>query len=181
MAITIAEPWLSFLREVDGALAKPVEVHCLGGFVLSVLWGLPRPTGDVDVVEVAPKASANGLLAIAGAGSDLSARYHLQFHLVTVAEYPENYASRLVDISPPEFRHLRLGAFEAHDLALAKLSRNSQRDREDVAFLVERGVLDKRILQKRFDEELQPYLLNPERETTTLELWIDEFFPVGNP
>ncbi len=38
----IAEPWLSFLREVDAALTQPVEVHCLGGFVLSMLWGLPR-------------------------------------------------------------------------------------------------------------------------------------------
>jgi hypothetical protein len=33
----IPEPWLSFLRDLDQALRETVEVHCLGGFVLSVL------------------------------------------------------------------------------------------------------------------------------------------------
>jgi hypothetical protein len=54
MPVEIPEPWLSFLRDVDRALSRRIEVHCLGGFVLGVQWGFPRPTGDVDFVEVAP-------------------------------------------------------------------------------------------------------------------------------
>ena len=61
MPTQIQEPWLSFLRDVDGALRQPLEVHCLGGFVLSVLWGLPRPTGDIDFIEVRPNTSGDEL------------------------------------------------------------------------------------------------------------------------
>ena len=52
MPVKTPEPWLSFLRDVDCALERPVEVHCLGGFVLTILWDLPRPTGDVDFIEI---------------------------------------------------------------------------------------------------------------------------------
>lgn len=177
MPVTIPQPWLSFLREVDDALEARVEVHCLGGFVLSVLWEFPRATGDVDVIEIEPLEAVDRLLSVGGDGSVLSARYHLQFHRVTVAQYPEGYASRLIDITPAGCRWLRLLALEAHDLALAKLSRNSQRDREDVAFLVEKGALQRRVLQERFEIELRPYVLNEEREATALKFWFDELFP----
>ena len=66
MQLMIPEPWLSFLRDVDSALSRPVEVHCLGGFVLSVLWGLPRPTGDVDFIEIKPSGAVSELREIAG-------------------------------------------------------------------------------------------------------------------
>jgi len=82
----IPEPWWSFLQEVDAALSAPVEVHCLGGFVLGVLWGLPRPTADVDVVVIRPSSSADELLRIAGDGSELSRKRGLHFQQVTIAE-----------------------------------------------------------------------------------------------
>ena len=73
MPAKIPEPWLSFLHDVDRALARSVAVHCLGGFVLTVLWELPRPTGDVDFIEIEPAEAASELLRIArwycGAGS----------------------------------------------------------------------------------------------------------------
>jgi hypothetical protein len=40
--------WKAFLQEVDQLLQSAVELHCLGGFDLSVLYDLPRPTADVD-------------------------------------------------------------------------------------------------------------------------------------
>jgi hypothetical protein len=176
MSAKIADPWLSFLREVDRALDRPVVAHCLGGFVLAVLWELPRPTGDVDFIEAEPQDSASHLLRVAGHGSELASRYKLHFHQVTVAEYPEDYTSRLTDITPPGFGRLRLMAFEVHDLVLAKLGRNSPRDRSDVEFLARKRALDRRLLEARFEEELQPYVLNESRERTTLELWLHEFF-----
>jgi hypothetical protein len=172
----IQEPWLSFLRDVDQALRQGVEVHCLGGFVLSVLWGLPRPTGDVDFIEVRPSKAGKELVQIAGEGSALAGKHHLRFHRVTIAEYPEDYEKRLVDITPKRLHRLRLKAFEVHDIVLAKLSRNSPRDRADVEFLAKKGVLDRRLLMKRFEAELRPYLLNESREALTLQLWLDEFF-----
>ena len=41
-------PWSAFLDELDQAISEPIELHCIGGFVVSLLYGLPRPTGDVD-------------------------------------------------------------------------------------------------------------------------------------
>jgi hypothetical protein len=41
-------PWSAFLDELDQAISVPIELHCIGAFVVSLLYGLPRPTGDVD-------------------------------------------------------------------------------------------------------------------------------------
>ncbi len=176
MPIRIEEPWLSFLSDVDQALKEPVEVHCLGGFVLSILCGLPRYTGDVDFIEVRPASANDKLLEIAGEGTELGERHHLHFHRVTVGEYPESYESRLIDITPKRFHHLRLRALEVHDVVLAKVARNNPRDRADVEFLAERGVLDRKLLMERFEHELCAHLLNKERGVRTLELWLEEFF-----
>jgi len=35
--------WGEFLDELDKALSEPVELHCIGGFVISVPYGLPLP------------------------------------------------------------------------------------------------------------------------------------------
>lgn len=176
MPVRIAEPWLSFLRDVDRALQEKVEIHCLGAFVLSVFWELPRPTGDVDVIEIRPHTAREALLRIAGQGTALAGRHRLHVQRVTVAEYPEGYESRLIDMTPRGFLRLRLKALEVHDVVLAKLARNSPRDRADVEYLVRKGALDSRRLKERFESELRPHLLNEERETRTLQLWLDEYF-----
>ena len=139
MPITIPEPWLGFLAEIDRRLDRRVELHCLGGFVLAVLWGLPRPTGDVDFIECEPSNAVEHLLRIAGEGSELAGRFRIHLHQVGVAEYPEAYAARLSDITPKGFARLRLMALEVHDIALAKIGRNGPRDRADVEFLARRG------------------------------------------
>ena len=131
MPSRIQEPWLSFLRDSDRMLSAPVEVHCVGGFVLAVLSRLPRPTGDVDFIEVRPGHAGAELLQIAGEGTPLAERHRLHFQRVTIAEYPAEYETRLIDITPGALRKLRLMALEVHDVVLAKLSRNSPRDRAD--------------------------------------------------
>ena len=50
----LPSPWREFLDELDEALSEPVELHCIGGFVISLLHGLPRPTGDVDYISAVP-------------------------------------------------------------------------------------------------------------------------------
>ena len=176
MPSRIQEPWLSFLQDVDRNLSDPVELHCLGGFVLSVLAKLPRPTGDVDFIEVRPGAAGEELLRIAGEGTPLATKHSLHLHRVTIAEYPADYEMRLLNITPRSLRKLKMMALEVHDVVLAKLSRNSPRDRADVEFLAKGGIIDGRVLKKRFDAELRPYLLNEEREALTLDLWLDEYF-----
>jgi hypothetical protein len=175
MSVTIADPWLGFLREVDRALSRAVVAHCLGGFVLAVLWDLPRPTGDVDFIEAEPPDAAAELLDIAGEDSELASRYKLHLHHVAVAEYPEGYLSRLIDVTPKGFNRLRILALEVHDLVLAKLGRNSPRDRADVEFLSQKRALDGAVLEERFETELRPSVLDEERTKATLDLWLDEY------
>lgn len=144
--------------------------------MLAVLWELPRPTGDVDFIEIEPSNAGGELLRIAGEGSEIARIHRLHFHRVTVAEYPEGYASRLIDLTQRGFKRLRLRAFETHDLVLAKLGRNSARDRADVEFLVRKGLIDEHILAERFEAELRPYVLNEDRHTASLRLWLGAFF-----
>lgn len=62
----VPSPWAGFLDDVDRALSGPVELHCAGGFVVSVCYGLKRPTADVDVLSVAPDHRLAELLNVAG-------------------------------------------------------------------------------------------------------------------
>ena len=43
--------------KVDENLQEDVALHCLGGFVVTMLYGLARSTADVDVITVAPLCS----------------------------------------------------------------------------------------------------------------------------
>jgi len=40
---TPLEPWQSFLTELDRAASDEVRLQCLGGFVVTQLYGLQRP------------------------------------------------------------------------------------------------------------------------------------------
>jgi len=168
--------WLAFLSEVDQLLHNPVELHCLGGFVLAVLYGLPRPTGDVDYIAAVPSDSIIDLEQIAGRGSALSKKHGLYFQYVTVADVPEDYADRLTELYRDYFSRLRLLALEVHDLVLAKLVRNSPVDLEDAKFLAQAGKLDESVFQERYQKELRPNLANEKRHDLTLKLWLDACF-----
>jgi hypothetical protein len=79
----------------------------------------------------------------------------------------------LTEIAPGSFKHVRLFALDPYDLALSKLERNTQRDRDDVKHLARTVPIDTAKLQERYQKELRPYLGNPEREDLTLQLWIE--------
>ena len=168
--------WHAFLEEVDRLLKKSDELHCLGGFVLTALYGLPRPTGDVDYIAAIPSDRVIDLERIAGQGSTLAEKLGLYFQYVTVADVPEDYGERLTELFPSHFSKLRLLALEVHDLVLAKLVRNSPVDLEDAKFLARTGKLDEALLQQRYQQELRPNLANEKRHDLTLKLWLDACF-----
>jgi hypothetical protein len=167
------EPWKSFFSEIDRALGEAVELHCLGGFVMTVLHGLDRPTADVDVLPVGSNATNEFLIRLAGQGSPLHRKYKVYLQVVGVASTPLNYEDRLTEMFARMFKHLRLFALDPYDLALSKIERNTQRDRDDVKHLARTVPLDLNVLQERYHEELRPDLGNPERTDLTLKLWID--------
>lgn len=168
----LTPPWRSFLHELDERVDEPMELHCLGGFVIAELYDFARVTADVDVLQVQGSTSAT-LARLAGRGSDLHRRHKVYLDIVTVATVPENYQERLVDLFPGEFSKLRLLALERHDLVLAKLARNIDRDREDVQRLATGPGLDPTVLKERYQTELRYQSGRPEREDLTLALWLE--------
>ena len=173
---SLPSPWAGFLDEVDTFLSRPVELHCLGGFVLTALYGLPRPTGDIDYIAAVPGDEIEALQEIAGPSSTLARKYRVHVQYVTVAEVPEEYETRLVEIFPHRFSHLRLRALDPHDIVLSKITRNSPVDDADVGFLATTGAVDPSVLWDRYQRELRPRLGNQERHDLTLRLWLEAHF-----
>jgi hypothetical protein len=167
------EPWRGFLTDLDRLVTHDVQLHCCGGFVVTVLYGLARTTADLDVLSIVPYGDQRDLAAFAGRGSDLHRRHHVYLDVVTVATHPDSYESRLTEMFPDTLRHLRLLALDPYDLALTKLTRNSDRDRADVEYLATVVPLEATVLRERYNSEMRAYLGVPEREDLTLDLWIE--------
>jgi hypothetical protein len=74
---------------------------------------------------------------------------------------------------PGAYKRLRICALGPYDLALSKLERNIQRDRDDVKHLADSIPLDLKTLKERYEKELRWQLGNPEREDLTLRLWTE--------
>jgi hypothetical protein len=173
----LPSPWLEFLQELDELLSEQVQLRCLGGFVVSLFYGLPRPTGDIDYYSLLPVHCETHLQAAAGEGSILHRKHKLYFQHVGVTSLPENYDARLEEMFPGRFKRLRLYALDPYDLVLSKLERNISRDRDDVKYLVRTLRLDPHQLRERYEKELRPYLANQARHDLTLDLWIETCFP----
>lgn len=170
---SIPEPWLSFLRELDSAVHEEIRLDCMGGFVVTMVYGFSRQTGDLDVLQIAPWDAGRPMLELGMQGGALDKKHKIYLDHVGVAHVPENYEDRLTEIFPKVFKYLRLLALDPYDLALSKLERNIQRDRDDVKHLARTVPLDLEVLKERYQKELRWQLGNPEREDLTLRLWIE--------
>jgi hypothetical protein len=144
-----------FFREIDGALSESVQLHCIGGFALTVLYDLERPTADIDVLPIGSRSTFEYLMKLAGAGSALHKKHKIYLQVVGVATVPLNYDDRLIELFPGTFKHLCLFALDPYDLALSKIERNTQRDRDDVKHLARTVPLDVNILRDRYQKELR--------------------------
>ena len=169
----LAQPWRGFLTELDGLVGHEVRLHCCGGFVVTMRYGLARTTADLDVLSILPTEDQRALATAAGKGSTLHKTHGIYLDVVTVATYPDSYEERLTEMYPGAFRHIHLLALDPYDLALTKLTRNADRDRSDVEYLGTVVPLDVAVLRERYQNEMRSYVGVPEREDLTLELWID--------
>ena len=121
--------------------------------------------------------------SLAGLGSKLHRKYRLYMQYVGIATIPAEYAARMTRMFPSSpWKHLSLFALDATDIALSKLERNADRDREDVVRLAHAGLIEPGTLKQRYAEELRPYLLSKlSWHDKTLELWIEMAWPSGSP
>ena len=155
-------------------LTEPLELHCIGGFVLTFFYGLPRTTGDIDCYTAVP-ADLN-FDAMAGQGSPLHQKYKVWLHRVAIANLPEDYATRLAEMAPGQFERLRIRVPDPYDCILSKIERASPKDREDADYLFRSQSLDSEVLRQRYENELRHNLIgNVDWHDKTLELCIEIF------
>ncbi|MFZ0858345.1 MAG: DUF6036 family nucleotidyltransferase [Candidatus Acidiferrales bacterium] len=156
---------------------EPCELHCIGGFAVVAVYGLPRSTNDLDYYSIVPQHCTDELERIAGEGSDLARKHKVHVHHASVASLPESYEERMTELFAGRFKNLRLLVLDPYDLVLSKLSRNVERDREDVEYVVKTQHLDAAILRARYEQELKPYLIGPvERHDNSIKFWIEAYF-----
>ena len=129
--------------------------------------------GRKDRSTNVPRDQAAIIRELGSRGGPLYTKHKVYLDCVAVACVPEDYEERLTEMYPQAFRRLRLFALDPYDLALSKLERNIQRDRDDVRFLARTIPFNLEILQERYRKELRWQLGNPAREDLTLKLWIE--------
>ena len=95
----VPDPWLSFLRELDSTAHEEVRLDCMGGFVVTMVYGFSRATGDLDVLEIAPAAAGRSMLELGMQGGPLHKKYKVYLDRAGVAKVPENYEDRLTRYS----------------------------------------------------------------------------------
>jgi Nucleotidyltransferase of unknown function (DUF6036) len=170
----LPSPWVEFLTELDGMLNEPLDLHCVGGFVVAYFYGFPRTTGDLDYYTAVP-ANLN-LLEITGEGSRLHEKYGVFLHKAAVMTLPEDYETRLIEMIPRYFKHIRLLVVDPYDCILSKLERNGDVDVNDAEYLFRSQKLDAQVLRERYEKEFRPYVIgNVARHDTTLNLWLEIF------
>jgi len=169
--------WREFLAELDALLKQPIQLHCIGGFAVVMGYGLPRGTNDLDYRSFYPFDCLNDLQTKAGPGSALAQRHKVHVQHTGVESIPESYEDRLIELFAGRFKNIRLFVPDPYDLILSKLTRNIERDRQDVEFLAKTNRLDPAILKERYEEELRPILIGPpDRHDDTLKFWIEAYF-----
>ena len=169
----ISEPWKSFLTEIDAVLEQETRFHCLGGFVIAMLYNRKRETSDLDFISCIPRETDLRFYKLAGEGSRLHKKYNVYLDPVKIVTVPDNYEDRLIEMFPGEFNRLKLLALDPYDLALSKLERNLQHDREDMLYLAQNVPLDLEIFKQRYDNELRVYLEDNIRHRSTFNLWLE--------
>lgn len=169
------EPWHAFFKELDDIVQEEAHLICVGGFVMTAVYGMPRTTSDVDVFSIAPAEARRQLVERAGQNSDLHKNHHVYLQYVGgVTSLPYDFDERLSEIYVGVYRNLRLFVPDPHDLALSKFARNQPRDREDARYLLNNAPLDLAVLQKRYREEFRQYLFGvKENHDANFEMWME--------
>src|SRR5437762_6121692 len=96
LAKRIPEPWGSFLEELDQRASGETRLDCLGGFVVTQLYGFSRETSDLDVLVVAPGKERTPLLESKAESFTGNTRVYLDS--VGVAKVPEDYEERRTEM-----------------------------------------------------------------------------------
>ncbi len=129
------EALLELLGEIDTWSGErhrdPVDLVLLGGAALSIGWGSPRATKDLDVV-VKGKGELQDLEKAFGKAS--GRQPWLDVVLAGLPRLPAGWSRRTQAVEGP-WRHISVYHLAARDLIAAKLESFRPHDRRDIEFL----------------------------------------------
>lgn len=146
-----------FLHDLDRRwtppLPVPVTLRVLGSTALLLQTDYARGTKDSDILEtpeITPAVSA-ALLSLGGRGTDLHRRHRMYLEIVPSAFpfLPILPVWQFVSLVPP-LTGLRVEVLDVVDVCVAKLARFHRTDHDDIAAMVERGLVNPDRLIARF-------------------------------
>ncbi|XAI97228.1 hypothetical protein [Dolichospermum phage Dfl-JY45] len=157
-------------RQAERALglSQPVDVYVAGGMAVHLYTGV-RVTADVDAEFGCRVLLPAGLSVSVDDGSDLplgmyfDTNYNPMFSLLH-----EDYQRDAVEV-PLGLRYFRVRVLAPVDLALSKVARYAENDRQDIAALAAAGLVSSEALSRRGEEALVAYIGNTQAAHGNLE------------
>lgn len=140
--------------------------------MLAALYALPRPTGDMDYIEITPRESERAPIAIAGQSSRLAKKHKLLIHRTTISTYPDEFESRMQKLERA-LRRLEMFVLGPYELVLSKLCSDRSKDEEDAKYLIRKAALNWEELSGIWESEMR-YQVAP-RHVTSMA-FVREYF-----
>lgn len=150
----------------------PVRMYIAGGAALNLLTG-ERVTEDIDAT-FSKKILLNEDIEVSYRDVDGRARlmyldrnYNDTLGLMHENAYED---SRAVDIPGIERKMIDVRVLTPVDLAVSKLARFTDQDREDIELLARKGLIDAASVKKRAEDALQGYVGDPTPVRHSIEI-----------
>lgn len=156
-------PVEEFFRDLDRswplAAGTPVTLRLLGSTALILQTSFQRGTKDSDILET-DQITADieaALLALAGKETAIHRRHRMYLEFIGAA-FPFLPAYPLwhpVVPSGRDYQNFRLEVLDVVDVVIAKLARFHKTDRDDIAAMAERDLIDPQQFAERFQSAVQ--------------------------
>lgn len=150
----------------------PIRMYIAGGAALYLLTGA-RVTEDVDAV-FSKRILFNEDVEVSYRDPDGRARlmyldrnYNDTLGLLHEDAYGD---SRPLDVPGIDKNLLQVRVLSPVDLAIAKLARFADQDRDDIRLLAQKGLIDSAAVRKRAEEALRGYVGNTESVRTSINI-----------
>lgn len=157
-----------FIKDLDQAWppsgSARIRLRIIGSTALMLQAGYERGTKDSDVLETEDldAETCTRLKAIAGPGSGLHTRHRLYIDIVSSALPFLAQSPRWLDATDLniDLKHLHVEVLDVVDVVVSKLKRFLPSDVRDIEAMVEKGLVDHRLLIARFRAAVDCYLLD---------------------
>ena len=180
---SLAQPYfLTAFQRIAGRIAEslretpetvlPVSMYIFGGGAVHFY------TGDRDSIDIDAKFSHRIVLPddleVSYRAPDGAAKllyFNRQFNDGFALVHEDAYRdSVLLKLSEIDSKVLNIRLLSALDLAVSKISRFADHDRQDITALARRGLIDSNSLRNRAEEAMKSYVGNLARLQTSIDL-----------